>query len=105
MNKLFSLFICFYQSNCFQVNVRNLVLVFIISYRSKCFDGDNSFKSPPVKRLKLNPESFKAPRTQSLLSLWTTRINSEHEKHHVEFAGRLAGDGPAKLYPNMKYEA
>ncbi|XP_035212649.1 integrator complex subunit 13-like isoform X2 [Stegodyphus dumicola] len=75
--------------------------------RLKGFDiqSDNSYnKFPPVKKMKLNLDSLKAPRTQSLLSLWTARINSEHEKHHVEFAGRVAGNGPAKLYPNMKCE-
>lgn len=78
--------------------------LFFIFFRNKSTNSDSPFK-PPVKKIKLNPESFKKPRTVSLLSLWTAKINSEHEKHHIEFAGRLAGDGPAKLYPNMKSEA
>lgn len=65
----------------------------------------NSDYQVPAKKIKLNPESFKTPRTESLLLLWTAKINSDHEKHHIEFAGRLAGDMPAKLYPNMKSEA
>lgn len=49
-------------------------------------------------------EAIKSSGTRSLLSLWTDRITTEHDKRFVEFAGRVNGNGPAKLYPNMKCE-
>ncbi|GIY08577.1 hypothetical protein CDAR_432931 [Caerostris darwini] len=76
--------------------------------RKQSFDsiGDPSFnKFRPVKKLKLSREVIKSSGNKSLLSLWTDRLNVETEKRFVEFAGRVNGNGPAKLYTNLKNES
>ncbi|XP_015924548.1 integrator complex subunit 13 isoform X2 [Parasteatoda tepidariorum] len=72
--------------------------------RSRAYENlsDSFNKVPPIKKIKLNLEAMKTPATKSLLSLWTERLTVEHEKRFVEFVGRVNGNGPAKLYPNMK---
>ncbi|GFU07392.1 integrator complex subunit 13 [Nephila pilipes] len=74
--------------------------------RNKSFDnsGDSSYKYHPAKKLKLSADVLKTSGNRSLLSLWTDRITTEHEKRFVEFAGRINGNGPVKLYPNIKCE-
>ena len=40
---------------------------------------------------------------QSLLAMWTKRIENVNSQRHVEFYGRLASDGnKAQLYPNIE---
>ena len=40
---------------------------------------------------------------QSLLAMWTKRVENVNSQRHVEFYGRLASDGnKAKLYPNIE---
>ncbi|XP_023243853.1 integrator complex subunit 13-like [Centruroides sculpturatus] len=71
-------------------------------------DDDDRFKFPPWKKSKSSVDMFrnKLSGPQSLLSLWTNRINSEHSKHHVEFAGRInSNNGIAKLYTNLNTES
>ncbi|KAF8766812.1 integrator complex subunit 13-like isoform X1 [Argiope bruennichi] len=77
------------------------------SDRKRSFDdsGDSFNKFRPAKKLKLSADAIKSSGNKSLLSLWTDRITSEHEKRFVEFTGRVNGNGPAKLYPNLKSEA
>lgn len=77
--------------------------------RSKDYDStDDSFKLFPAKKARLSSECIRSNTSgpQSLLSLWTNRINSEHANRHPEFAGRTAANGSsvAKLYPNLKIE-
>lgn len=67
-------------------------------------DGGNSFKVPPAKkvRLGLQDDRGRFSGSQSLLTLWTNRVNAEHSKRHREFSGRLAaGNGSALLYQNL----
>ncbi|KAG8176539.1 hypothetical protein JTE90_014884 [Oedothorax gibbosus] len=74
--------------------------------RKKILDnGHEPKKFPPPKKIKLSIDAVKNSGTRSLLSLWTDRITSEHEKRFVDFVGRTNGNGPVKLYPNMKCEA
>jgi hypothetical protein len=43
---------------------------------------------------------------QNLLSMWTSRLKSQHGKRHVEFAGRAENPGSlkAELYIHLKEE-
>ena len=43
---------------------------------------------------------------QNLLSMWTSRIKSQHSKRHVEFAGRAENPGNlhAELYIHLEEE-
>jgi len=43
---------------------------------------------------------------QSLLAMWTKRVENVNLQRHVEFYGRLASDGnKAQLYPNIEDES
>ncbi|CAK8693167.1 unnamed protein product [Clavelina lepadiformis] len=62
---------------------------------------------PPLKKSKTENESSARIRpqkgTQSLLSMWTQRVENTNSQRHVEFYGRLASDGnKAVLYPNFE---
>ncbi|XP_069484181.1 integrator complex subunit 13 isoform X3 [Ambystoma mexicanum] len=61
-------------------------------------------KKPLVTVEELPPvEKAKGP--MSLLSLWSSRINTVHSKKHQEFAGRLNSvNNRAELYQNLKEE-
>ncbi|XP_038061672.1 integrator complex subunit 13-like isoform X2 [Patiria miniata] len=63
---------------------------------------------PPLKKQKMFAgDVIGKPKAgpQSLLTLWSNRINSIHSKRHVEFAGRQEATGKvAELYPNLMRE-
>ncbi|XP_071784159.1 integrator complex subunit 13-like [Asterias amurensis] len=63
---------------------------------------------PPIKKQKMYiGDLIGKPKAgpQSLLSLWSGRINTIHSKRHSEFAGRSESSGKvAALYPNLMKE-
>ncbi|XP_054708924.1 integrator complex subunit 13-like [Uloborus diversus] len=61
-------------------------------------------KMSPSKKMKINADVKKRPGTQSLLTLWTSKLKSDHDRRYVEFSGRKTEGNIAKLYPNLKIE-
>ena len=66
---------------------------------------DTTKLEPPFKKFKMG-QSSKSGGPQSVLSMWTNRIQSIHNSRHAEFSGRIESKGnkQAELYTFMKEE-
>lgn len=66
---------------------------------------DGAGKAQPAKKARVSSLDEGMLGCSSLLALWRNKVTTENARRHVEFAGRLNGDGKvAKLYPSLNLD-
>ncbi|EEC17319.1 conserved hypothetical protein [Ixodes scapularis] len=66
---------------------------------------DGAGKAQPAKKARVSSLDEGMLGCSSLLALWRNKVTTENARRHVEFAGRLNGDGKvAILYPSLNLD-
>lgn len=66
---------------------------------------EGACKPPLAKKARTSSLNGDMLGSVSLLQLWRNKVSTENARRHVEFSGRLNGDGKiAKLYPNLNLD-
>lgn len=74
-------------------------------WKENKFGEQEQDRAPAAKKTRISSLEDGMLGNVSLLTLWRNKVNVENAKRHVEFAGRLSGDGKvAQLYANLNIE-